>query len=295
MFEYERSLPLGFKEFSIIRKDGYTVRDVSYLSPLDGEVPAYLVVPNKDGQSFPAVVFLHPGQGNRATFLSEAEDLASKGIISLLIDAPSMRKAPPQDLSQEQELTLIVEGVVDIQGYIQTVVDLRRGIDLLSSFENVDSERIVYVGHSLGATWGGVLAGVDERIKAYVLMAGFSSVSKWHKTSEHPLAVLIRNMLSGEQFNKFITELEPLDAVHYIKKAAPASLFFQFSRNDEFISKDQAKTYYTIASSPKEVAWYETDHLFTACDTAYRERMQWIMGQLGLDSYNPIQPIRKKE
>ncbi|WP_419394112.1 alpha/beta hydrolase [Cytobacillus praedii] len=218
MFEYERSLPLGFKEFSIIRKDGYTVRDVYYLSPLGGRIPAYLVVPNKEGQSFPAVVFLHPGQGNRATFLSEAEDLASKGIISLLIDAPSMRKAPPQDLSQEQELTLIVEGVVNIQGYIQTVVDLRRGIDLLSSFEYVDSDRLVYVGHSLGATWGGVLAGVDERIKAYVLMAGFSSVSKWHKTSEHPLAVLIRNMLSGEQFNKFITELEPLDAVHYIKK-----------------------------------------------------------------------------
>lgn len=283
VFEYDRSLPLGFKEFSIIRKDGYTVRDVSYLSPRGGNVPAYLVVPNKEGQSFPAVVFLHPGQGNRVTFLSEAEALASKGVISLLIDAPSMRKAPPQEMSQEQELSLIVEGVVDIQKYIQIVVDLQRGIDLLSSLENVDSNRLVYVGHSLGATWGGVLAGVDERIKSYVLMAGFSSVSNWHKTSEHPLAVLIRNKLSREQFNKFISELEPLDAVHYIKKAAPASLLFQFSRNDEFISKDQANKFYTVASSPKEVAWYETDHLFTECDTAYKERMQWIMGQLGLD------------
>jgi cephalosporin-C deacetylase-like acetyl esterase len=283
VFEYERSLPLGFKELSIIRKDGYTVRDVSYLSPHCGNVPAYLVVPNKEGQSFPAAVFLHPGQGNRTAFLSEAEDLASKGVISLLIDAPSMRKAPPQDLSQEQELTLIVEGVVDIQGYIQTVVDLQRGIDLLSSLENVDSNRLAYVGHSLGATWGGVLAGVEKRIKAYVLMAGFSSVSNWHKSSEHPLADLIRNKLSREQFNKFISELEPLDAVHYIKKAAPASLFFQFSRNDEFISKDQANTFYAVASSPKEVAWYETDHLFKECNTAYKERMQWIMGQLGLD------------
>ncbi|WP_226530243.1 alpha/beta hydrolase [Metabacillus niabensis] len=282
MFEYERSLPLGFKELSIIRKDGYTVRDLSYLSPLSGNVPAYLVVPNKEGKSFPAAVFLHPGQGDRTTFLSEAVDLASKGVISLLIDAPSMRKTPPQSLSQEHKLNLMVEEVVNIQGYIQTVVDLQRGIDLLSSLENVDSNRLAYVGHSLGATWGGVLAGVENRIKAYVLMAGLSNVSTWHKSSEHPLAELIRNKLTREQFNKFISEIELLDAVHYIKKAAPASLFFQFSRNDEFISKDQAHTFYDVASSPKEVAWYETDHLFKECHTAYKERMQWILRQLEL-------------
>jgi len=193
-----------------------------------------------------------------------------------------MRKTPPQYLSQEQKLNLMVEEVVNVQGYIQTVVDLQRGIDLLSSLENVDSNRLAYVGHSLGATWGGVLAGVENRIKAYVLMAGLSSVSTWHKSSEHPLADLIRNKLTREQFNKFISEIELLDAVHYIKKAAPASLFFQFSSNDEFISKDQANTFYDVASSPKEVAWYETDHLFKECHTAYKERMQWILRQLEL-------------
>jgi dienelactone hydrolase len=282
MFEYDRALPLGFKESSSVIKDGYTVRDVSYLSPYGGKVPAYLVVPSTGGP-FPAIIFMHPGQGNRTTFLSEAETLASKGIVSLLIDAPFLRGNVPKDLSEEQKLTQIVETVVDIQQYIQTVVDIRRGIDLLSSFDNVDLNRLAYVGHSLGATWGGVLAGVEERVKAYVLMAGFSRVSEWHRTSDHPLAVLARRYLSRERFDNFISTLEPLDAVHYIKNAAPASVFFQFAHNDEFVPKDQADTFYTIASSPKEFAWYQTDHLFTKCDAAYQDRTQWIIKHLGLD------------
>jgi cephalosporin-C deacetylase-like acetyl esterase len=284
VLEYERSLPIGFRESSTIKKDGYMVKDVSYLSPHGGEVPSYLVVPNIEGRPFPAVIFMHPGQGNRTTFLSEAEALASRGVISLLIDAPSMRKALPLDLSQEQKLDLIIKEVVDIQKYIQLVVDLRRGIDLLSSLESVDLDRLVYVGHSLGATWGGVLAGVEKRIKGYVLMAGFSRVSEWHKSSEHPIASLIRDKLSRERFNKFISALEPLDAVHYIRKAAPASLLFQFVHNDEFVSKDQADTFYAVASSPKEIICYKTDHHFTKCDAAYQDSTQWIIEQLGLDN-----------
>lgn len=283
VLEYERSLPLNFEESSCIEKDGYTVRDVSYLSPYGGRVPAYLVVPDANGPS-PAVVFMHPGQGNRTTFLSEAEALALNGVVSLLITAPAMRSRPPKDLSEEQKLNLMLEAISDIQQYTQTVVDIQRGIDLLFSFENIDVNRLAYVGHSLGATWGGVLAGVEERIKSYVLMAGLSSVSEWHKTSDHPLAALIRAKLSRERFNKFISELEPLDAVHYINKATPASLLFQFVHDDEFVPKHQADTFYSIASSPKEISWYHTDHLFTNCDAAYQDRTQWVIKQLGLDN-----------
>lgn len=280
MFEYDRSLPLGFEEYSSIKRDGYTIRDVSYVSPLGGKVPAYLVVPNREAQTSPAVIFMHPGQGNRTTFLSEAEALASKGVLSLLIDAPSMRNPLSKELSEEQKVAFLVEEVVDVQKYIQTVIDLRRGIDLLSTLENVDMDRLLYVGHSLGATWGGVLAGVEERIKGFVLMAGFSKVSEWHKTSEHPFASFIRHQLSSERFDAFISALESLDAVHYIKNASPASLFFQFVQDDTFVSTKQAERYFDAASSPKEMAWYETDHLFANCDAAYRERTQWIHREL---------------
>jgi len=38
--------------------------------------------------------------------------------------------------------------------FIQSVVDLRRGIDLLRSRSDVDPDRIAYVGHSSGVHWG---------------------------------------------------------------------------------------------------------------------------------------------
>ncbi|UAT29066.1 alpha/beta hydrolase [Bacillus badius] len=279
MLNYDRSLSLGFEEYSSIKKDGYAVKDVSYISPYGGKVPAYLVVPDTDGP-LPAVVFMHPGQGSRSTFLLEAESLASKGIVSLLIAAPAMRSQPPKDLSEEEQFNLMIKTITAVSQYAQTVVDIQRGIDLLCSFENIDSNRLAYIGHSLGATWGGVLAGVEKRIQSYVLMAGFSSVSEWHKTSEHPLAALIRTALPKQPFQKFISELEPLDAVHYINKAAPASLFFQFAYDDEFVPKHQADTFYSAASLPKKISWYKTDHLFTNCRLAYQERTQWMIKQL---------------
>ncbi|MEI4624089.1 acetylxylan esterase [Bacillus pfraonensis] len=281
MLEYDRNLALDFQEVSSVVYDSHTVKDINYLSPCGGTVPAYLVVPKTSTPS-PAVIFMHPGQGNRKTFLPEAEKLALNSVFSLLIDAPFVRGTAPKTPSTERELHYMVEAMTDIQKYIQTILDIRRGIDLLSTFNNVDSKQIAYIGHSLGATWGGVLAGVEKRIKAYILMAGFSSVSMWHKTSDHPLAVLIRNMLSEEKFHSFISALEPLDAIHYIDKAVPASLFFQFAYNDEFVSRDQANSFYTNANLPKEIIWYETDHLFTACDTASEDRIKWLFKNLGL-------------
>lgn len=99
------------------------------------------------------------------------------------------------------------------------------GIDLLSSFDNVDTNRIAYVGHSLGVAWGGVLAGVEKRIQAYVLMAGDSRFSKWLQESDHPLATKARNSLPEEIFAGLVSTLDPLEAVHYIKHAAPASVY----------------------------------------------------------------------
>jgi cephalosporin-C deacetylase-like acetyl esterase len=285
MFEYDHALPLSFKETSTVKKNGYTIRDGYYLSPYGGRVPSFLVAPSMEGL-LPAIIFMHPGQGNRTTFLAEAENLASKGIVSLLIDAPFLRSEAPKDLTDEQKLAYGIEAVTDTQKLIQTVVDIQRGIDLLVSFDHVDGNRIAFVGHSYGATWGGVLAGVEERIKAYVLMAGYSSSSKWYLESEHPLAVLVRRYLPEERFKRFISELESLDSVHYIQDSAPAAIFFQFVYDDEYVSKDQSEQFYAAASSPKEMAWYETDHLFEKgeADHAYQDRTRWILKQLGIDS-----------
>jgi cephalosporin-C deacetylase-like acetyl esterase len=46
-------------------------------------------------------------------------------------------------------------------------IDLRRAVDLLIARPDVDQRRLAYVGINYGAAMGGLLAGVEDRIKAY--------------------------------------------------------------------------------------------------------------------------------
>lgn len=80
MFFYDKTLPLSWEEHSVAEKEGYSVRDISYDSPHGGKVPAYLLTPDGRGQTpLPAVLFLHPGQGNRSSFCRKRKDLRPKG------------------------------------------------------------------------------------------------------------------------------------------------------------------------------------------------------------------------
>jgi cephalosporin-C deacetylase-like acetyl esterase len=48
----------------------------------------------------------------------------------------------------------------------------RRAVDILQERFELIPEHLGYAGHSFGASFGGVIAGVEYRIKAYVFMAG---------------------------------------------------------------------------------------------------------------------------
>jgi dienelactone hydrolase len=144
--------------------------------------------------------------------------------------------------------------------YVQTVLDLQRGVDLLAARSDVDASRIGYVGHSFGAVWGGVLAGVETRIRAYVLMAGHGRVS--------------------ECANCGVTTNSLLHAVHYIGRAAPAAVLFQFAEHDEYITREAALEYYEACSEPKRLEWYDAEHALN--EQAGLDRVEWLGTQLGL-------------
>ena len=144
--------------------------------------------------------------------------------------------------------------------YVQLVMDLQRGVDLLTSRSDVDPKRIGYVGHSVGAVWGGVLAGVETRISAYVLMAGHARISRCAqcRVTVNPL----------------------LHAIYYIDQAAPAAVFFQFAEQDEYITREAALEYYEACSEPKRITWYNADHALN--EQAQLDRVAWLSAQLGL-------------
>jgi len=254
-FDYDRNAPLDIREAGCERIGPATVHDLSYANPAARRVSAYLVEPRSQGR-VPAILFLHWGQGDRSTFLSEALAYAESDVESLLIDESRMSHlVPPNTMTPDGARSSI----------IQCVTDLRRGVDLLQSRPEVDSSRIAYVGYSLGASVGGQFAGIEKRVKAHVLMAGFADNSRswglFHPSEE------------------YVRSVAPLDGVHFVAQAPPSALLFQWARRDEIVLEEDLNIFFDAARQPKEKRWYDADHSFN--QEALRDRAEWLGRQLG--------------
>jgi len=167
MYDYDRSEPLDFTRRGTADWDGVTAQVIEYASA-GCTVDEMLAVPEGKGP-FP-VVLCAPGSSCRIWMFDKyVPALTRMGIAALVIDPPDGR-AP--------NVNIDVGGAAGwIKGNARYVVDLRRALDLLETLPEIDSKRIGYVGHSWGAeSPGGLLAGVDQRIKAYALTYGGGSL-----------------------------------------------------------------------------------------------------------------------
>lgn len=279
MFDYDRKIALEVREVGAEDKAGIHVHHISYASPKGGRVSAYLVVPSGKGK-FAGIIFMHMRPGSRTVFLAEALTYARMGAISLLIDAPFSRAG---DSKRDFDPT-VTNPEIDRNIYIQTVVDLRRGVDVLLSRRDIDRKRIAFVGHSFGAHTGALLAGVEKRIKAYVIMAGAPSLTEFLRTSALPGIVEVRNSLTKPQQENYFTTLATVDPINYVPHVAPSALLFQFGKQDTYPTEQSAVRYFQAASDPKSVKWYDTGHALN--DEARRDRALWLEKQIGLGKLN---------
>jgi len=141
-FDYDNKLPLDIQDKVIEEFADGALHDITYTSPKGGPVDAYLVVPKGKGP-FAAILFGHWGNGTRAEFIPEAKIYAKAGAVSLLPDYPWDRAQPWYRSVDHYD-----KPESDRDTEIQTVIDLRRGIDLLLARSDIDPQRLAYVGHS---------------------------------------------------------------------------------------------------------------------------------------------------
>ena len=273
MFDYDRKMPLDIKEVGHFNRDGVRIRDITYASPKSGRVTAYLVEPVGRGR-FAGIVFGHWGYGTRTEFLPEAILYARAGMVSLLVDDLEVRPAPWRRSSPGKE----PEAVRD--NFIQTVVDLQRGIDLLIARSDVDPNRIAYVGHSSGAHWGAIISAIDRRIKTAVLMAGVPTEATIYLESDDPDNVEFRKTTPKEEIDNYIRTVSVLDAIRFVPYAAPTPLLFQFARFERYFNEAAMLKYARAASEPKLVKWYDTGHELNDIQ-ALKDRAAWLQRQIG--------------
>ena len=266
-FAYDPKAPLDAVTTGVETRGDVVIQDLTYASPKGGRVPAYLVVPAGRGP-FAAVLWGHwywenSPMKSRREFLDEAVVLARSGVVSLLTDGPVARPGYVPDRTP-----LNTKQFDDL---VQQVVDMRRGADLLLARPEVDPRRLAYVGHSYNAAVGAILAGVDRRLKAFVLMAGALSDRVDLRSDEYRR---YREKVGAARFDAFMSAHAWADPGPWVAKAAPARVFLQYATKEDFLTPARAKEYAANVSEPKTLKLYEAPHALNAA--ARRDRLAFL-------------------
>jgi dienelactone hydrolase len=272
-FDYDQTTPLNIKRIGVTHRERADVYDITYDSLKGGVVPAYLVAPKGHGQ-FAAVIWGHwywanSSMSNRKEFLEESVVLARAGVVSLLIDGPLARPGH-QEIKDPFDERNAAE-------FLQQVMDMRRGVDLLLARGDVDRKRIAYVGHSYNAGVGALLSGVDRRFKAFVLMAGSMSDEVGRATKEFQE---FRQKMGAEKVDSYVAKYSYLDQGKYVSHAAPAVVFLQYGSQETFLNSERARLYADVVSEPKQLKIYDAPHALNA--EARRDRISFLSEQLRL-------------
>ena len=268
LFAYDVNAPLNLTRTVDSTKAGVEFSTISYSSPDGGSVPGTLAVPIGRTGLRPGIVLGHPGPGPVAAQF-ELLALAQRGAVVVMIHAPYIRRGgfgPPT-------LTTL-----DRPEQIQMMKDLQRSVDVLLAQANVDPARIAFAGYSYGGMIGVHFAGIEKRLKAAVITAGYGG-SVTAATNTNNLQQL--STVSCATRTAWFQDNIPVEPIRFISGASPTALLFQIAMFDTAVLPEDAQAAYNAASSPKEVLYYNTGHGLN--QQATLDRFTWLQEQIGID------------
>jgi pimeloyl-ACP methyl ester carboxylesterase len=261
-FAYDASAPLGLKVIHQQREGSLTIEDITFPSPKGGLIHGQLILPrNKQHRS--GALFVHwlgdPKTTNLTEFHRDALTVAQRGSVALSIDAM---------WSQKDWYEKIRTPETDYENSIKQVVDLRRALDVLLSQPGIEAHRIAYIGHDFGAMYGSVLAGVDPRVRWFVLMAGNPSFEKWYTYSAKP-----------KDPAAFSAQMASIDPTVFLAQSKAEEFLFQFADKDFYISSDEASKFANSAPLPHGMFVYRAKHSLDVPE-AFSDRIAWLDSRL---------------
>jgi dienelactone hydrolase len=195
--------------------------------------------------------------GGKDDLWLNALELARLGAVVIAIDAPFARRAGEP----------VVFTSRDRNEQIQLIIDLRRAVDLLRSLPDVHPDRIGYLGYSYGGAMGGLLAGVEHRIAAFVLMVGDGGLVE-HAIGPDDPGLL--SSLESKRREEWLDTMNPIEPLAWIRHAR-APLLVLSGRHDQLVPRRDAERYQRAAPEPRRIRWYDSGHVLPPrawCDAA---------------------------
>ncbi|BDI28327.1 alpha/beta hydrolase [Capsulimonas corticalis] len=264
LYKYDARQPLAAKFGTTTHFPGGRVVTLTYRSVNDVRVPALLYLPDKATKVAPAacLVLLHGLGGNKESLAPLGQLAAASGYVSLIIDEYGHGERAPKKADGTPAAPQFTMDMIG--GGRQTVLDVRRGIDLLTLRPDVDPKRVGLMGFSLGALIGSVAAGVEPRIKATVLVSGGGDLAGILKAlSERDAVVGGRSMAQwkGMDWNMTRILLQSEEPVNFAAHIAPRAVLMECGRLDDIVPPFAAQAFYDAATKPADnhvqIDWYD--------------------------------------
>lgn len=225
-----------------------------YYSGFRGQrVPAVMAAPKDAAGPFPCVIFVH-GIGNDKEFMQR------HGLDVPFVKAGFAFVCFDQLMRGERKLST-PSGLAQAAAFrvraAHTVNDTRRLVDYLVTRPDIAADRVYLCGASYGAITGSTATAFDERIRAAVLIYGGGN---------------LRKLLSADTARELGRWTSPayviawyfgsvFDPVKHVGRISPRPVLFQNGKADTVVAPAAAKALQDAAREPKNILWYEGDHL----------------------------------
>jgi hypothetical protein len=93
-----------------------------------------------------------------------------------------------------------------------------------------------------------------------------------------PMYEQYRQKIGAEKFDSFQAAHSWGDTGRYVSRAAPATVFLQFAKDEQFVTPEMDKDYFAAVSEPRRMKIYEAPHALNP--EATRDRIAFLSEQL---------------
>jgi len=258
---YDPNLPLEAISSEPENREGYRRVEFRFLGIPGEVVPGVMALPMEGSGPFPCVVFLH-GIGQNKSFLDEiALPFVENGFVLVSFDQYTRGERKQSGLRPLSELKALYR-----RGSL-TVTETRRLLDYLETREEISSDRLYMCGASYGAMTGSTASAFDDRIQAVILCYGGGNL---HKLLDNRAALeMLADQPKGRWLQLAVRGIGPFfawffgvfDPCRYVAGISPRPVLFQNGTHDILIPTPAAEAFQNAAKEPKEILWYDSDHV----------------------------------
>jgi len=244
-YRYDAQLPLDAHTEVVGDTDSLRLERFEITSRHDHRVPGLLLYDPRVQGPRPTVLIAHPATLDKASeyVTDPARAWVQRGTACVTIDQAGHGERTTSADFRER----LAWPVRRADEAIQTAVDWMRTVDYLATRPEIDSDRLGFVGFSLGGMRGAAFVGLDARIKTAVFaICGAAGT--------------VRGQIKGDDAEAVAASLAITDPVHFAPLMAPRSVLVVAGTQDEYVPPESAQAFYDALGEPRAIEWLDCGH-----------------------------------